>query len=99
MQFLLLAYDATDSDALTRRMANREAHLATIDRYRTAGNMHIGAAICDDAGKMIGSCIICEFPSRVELDIWLAEEPYLTGKVWERTEITECRIGPSFLKK
>ena len=98
-QFLLTAYDATDADALTRRMANRDAHLATIERYRQGGNMHIGAAICDDGGKMIGSCIVCEFPSRAELDAWLAAEPYLTGKVWDNVTITECKIGPSFLKK
>ena len=98
MQFLLTAYDATDTDALARRMANREAHLATIERYRTSGNMHMGAAICDDSGKMVGSCIVCEFPSRAELDAWLASEPYITGNVWDRIEIKECKIGPSFLK-
>lgn len=98
MQFLLTAYDATDADALARRMANREAHLAVIDKYRNAGHMHMGAAICDEAGKMVGSCIICEFPSRVELDAWLAKEPYVVGKVWDNITITECKIGPSFLK-
>lgn len=99
MQFLLLAYDATDAGALERRMAAREAHLATIDRYRAAGNMHIGAAILDDGGKMIGSCIIAEFPDRAGLDAWLAEEPYITGKVWDKVSVSGCKIGPSFLKK
>ncbi len=99
MQFLLTAYDATDDDALNRRMENREAHLATIERFRASGNMHMGAAICDEAGKMIGSCIIAEFPTKAELEEWLKEEPYLTGKVWDRIDVKECKIGPSFLPK
>jgi uncharacterized protein YciI len=99
MQFLILAYDATDNDAINRRMTARTAHVATIDKYKASGNMHMGAAILDDAEKMIGSCIIAEFLDRAELDGWLAEEPYITGKVWERIQVMPCQIGPSFQKK
>jgi uncharacterized protein len=99
MQFLILAHDATDADAINRRMAARAAHIATIDKYKASDNMHIGAAILDDGNKMIGSCIIAEFPSRRELDAWLAEEPYITGKVWEKVQVMPCQIGPSFAKK
>ena len=99
MQFLILAYDATDADAINRRMLARAAHVATIDKYKTNGHMHIGAALLDDDDKMIGSIIIAEFPSRKALDVWLAEEPYITGKVWEKIEIKACQIGPSFLTK
>lgn len=97
MQFLILAYDATDPDALARRMAVREQHFAVIERYKAAGHMHIGAAILDDAGKMIGSVLVVEFPARAALDAWLAEEPYVTGRVWEKIEVQPCKIGPSFL--
>jgi uncharacterized protein YciI len=98
VQFLLIAYDATDASALERRMSVREAHLATIKRYQDAGHMHIGAAILDDAGKMIGSTIISEFETRAGLDAWLAEEPYAVAKVWDKITVCECKIGPSFLK-
>ena len=98
MQFLILAYDATDADAINRRMAVREAHMATIARYKASGNMHIGAALLDDDGKMIGSCIIAEFPDRLGLDAWLAEEPYVTGKVWHEITVQTCKIAPSFQK-
>ena len=57
MQFLILAHDATDADALKRRMEHREAHLACIARYKAAGHMHIGAALLDGAGTMTGSAI------------------------------------------
>lgn len=99
MQFLVLAHDATDKDALKRRMAAREAHLAIIEKYRKSGNMHMGAAICDEDGKMIGSCIVCEFPNRKALDKWLHAEPYITQKVWAKVNVSEAKIGPSFLKK
>lgn len=98
MQFLILAYDATDAGALERRMKVREAHLATIARYQDKGHMHIGAAILDQNNKMIGSCIIAEFENRDALEVWLAEEPYLTGNVWDNVQVMPCKIGPSFLK-
>lgn len=99
MQFLLIAYDATDAGALERRMKVREAHFATIKRYQDARHMHIGAAILDDTGKMIGSTIIAEFETRAGLDAWLAEEPYAVNNVWDKITITQCRIGPSFIKQ
>ena len=96
MQFLILAYDASDDDALERRMAARAAHLATIEQYKASGNMHMGAAILDDAGKMVGSCIIVEFDTRAELDSWLANEPYVVNKVWGEITVSGCKISPVF---
>ena len=79
MQFLVIGMDGTDSEALNRRLAAREAHIALGDKLRDAGKMLYGAAILDDNQKMIGSVLICEFDSREELDQWLREEPYVTG--------------------
>ena len=98
MQFLILAHDATDPDALSRRMAVRDKHLAVIERYKASGHMHMGAALLDDAGKMIGSVIIADFPTRAGLDAWLAEEPFVVGKVWDKIDITPCKIAPPYLK-
>lgn len=98
MQFLILAYDNTDNDAAARRMSAREAHLATIARYKQTGNMHIGAALLNDKGQMIGSSIIAEFPSRAELDSWLKNDPYAVQKVWGDIKVIPCRIAPSFAK-
>ena len=97
MQFLVLAYDAKDEGAPARRMAARDAHLAVIAGYKASGNMRMGTAILDDAGKMIGSCIIAEFPSRVELNAWLSDEPYIVQKVWDEVQVQDCKIAPSFL--
>ena len=97
MPFLVLAYDAKDEGAMQRRMEAREAHLALIAEYKAAGHMKMGAALIDSEGKMAGSCIIADFPSRTELDDWLVIEPYVTQQVWGEILIQECRIAPSFV--
>jgi uncharacterized protein YciI len=95
-QFIIIAYDATDEKALERRMASRAAHVEEINRLRAAGNALCGIAIQDDNDKMIGSVVITNFASRAELDKWLATEPYVVNKVWEKITILNGSIGPSF---
>ncbi|MCC7260840.1 MAG: hypothetical protein IT567_07385 [Alphaproteobacteria bacterium] len=97
MQFIIQAYDGTDSGATERRMAYRDAHLKLIASLKESGNALMGAAILDDAGTMIGSTLIMEYPSRAALDAWLAEEPYVTGKVWQTITVTPCRVAAHFL--
>lgn len=95
-QFVILAYDATDENALERRMAARTAHMQAMTEARAKGNMICGAALLDDAGKMIGSNIVVNFPSRAEVDAWLASEPYVAGKVWEKITIIPAKLGDTF---
>jgi uncharacterized protein len=83
MTFLVLAHDGVDSEAPARRAAARPAHLATALRLRAAGHFLEGGAILDDGGRMIGSMLVMEFPSRAELEAWLAADPYSTGRVWK----------------
>jgi uncharacterized protein YciI len=97
MQFLVLGYDGTDKDALNRRLAVREAHIALGDKMRDAGKMLYGAAILDDEEKMVGSVLVCEFENREELDAWLKKEPYVVGNVWKKLEVHPCKVGPSFV--
>lgn len=47
---------------------------------------------------MTGSTIIAEFPSRRELDQWLAQDPYVTQEVWNDIQVIPCRIAPPFVK-
>ncbi len=96
MQFLLIAYDATDDKALERRIAARDAHLALIKQNHSEGHARYGAAILSDDGKMVGSMMVLEYPSRAELEQWLAAEPYVLQEVWANLQITECKIAPSF---
>jgi uncharacterized protein len=95
MQFLIIAYDGTDEGALDRRMANREAHLAGVAPMFADGSMREGGAILDDDGRMIGSATIVEFPDRAAVDAWLARDPYVTGKVWQKIEVLPFRSASS----
>jgi hypothetical protein len=93
MQFLLLAYDGTDPEALQRRLNVREEHLKRISLLKKSGEFLLGGAILDNNGKMIGSMIVYDFPDRQSLEERLKDEPYLTGKVWEKTEIKPFRLA------
>ena len=98
MQFVVIAYDGTDEDALKRRLAAREAHIALGDKMVAAKKHLYGVALLGDDDKMIGSVMVVDFPSREGLDAWLAIEPYVLGNVWQKIEITPCKVGPSFLR-
>jgi uncharacterized protein len=93
MQFLLLAYDGTDSEGLRRRMNVREDHLKKISGLKKAEEFLFGGAILDESGKMIGSMIVYDFPDRQALDERLKNEPYITEGVWEKIEIQPFRLA------
>lgn len=96
-QFMIIAHDATDSEALNRRMAARQEHLEHIARAKAEGHAKMGAALFNEQDVMSGSCIIAEFENREALDSWIAHDPYVLQKVWDRITITKCKIAPSFV--
>jgi uncharacterized protein len=93
MQFLLLAYDGTDSAAPERRLKVRQEHLDKISNLKKNGEFLFGGAILNDEGKMIGSMILYEFPDRETLDERIKDEPYITTRVWEKIEIKPFRLA------
>lgn len=97
MQFMVLGYDGTDAEAPQRRQAVRPRHLELSAQLKEQGRQLYGAALLDDAGAMIGSLMVYDFPSRAALDAALETEPYITGNVWQRIEIQPCRVAPAFL--
>lgn len=96
MEFMVCGYDGKDAGAGERRLAAREAHLELIEKLRVEGKVLYGAALLSETEEMIGSVIIAEYPSREELDQWLAVEPYVTGNVWETIQITPCKTPARF---
>lgn len=96
MEFLILGYDGNDDEALERRMAAREKHLSLCNEGIQRGENIIGAAMLDEKGKMKGSIMIVDLPSREAVDEWLKNEPYMTGDVWKKIEVIPCQIAPSF---
>jgi len=100
MQFLVIAYDGTDEAARDRRLAARAGHLKSFEEMYNQGTFLFGSAILNDEGKMIGSLIVADFPSRQELDErWLQHAPYVVGEVWKKIEVAPAMVPPLVLKK
>jgi len=94
MQFMVIAYDGTDEGALERRLAVRDAHLQEAREFFAQGKWLFAAGMLNDEGKMIGSLIVCDFPSRHELEKqWLEREPYLKGNVWKKVDIHRAHVA------
>ncbi len=92
-QFFVLAYDGTDAGALERRRSVRGTHFEGIKPMIERNEIRAAGAILDDAGNMVGSVLLMEFPSRVDLDAWLEREPYATQGVWQRIEVRPFRVA------
>lgn len=92
-QYLVYAHDGTDEQALDRRMAARQAHLEGIRILKAGGHFILGGALLNDEGQMIGSTLVMDFDSPHQLDAWLAIEPYILGKVWEKIVIHPFKVA------
>ncbi|MBL4582606.1 MAG: hypothetical protein JKY29_12385 [Gammaproteobacteria bacterium] len=93
MQFMVTAYDGKDDGALDRRMSVRDSHIAGAKQLKEAGNLIAGGAILNEAEQMIGSTMFVEFDSKAELDQWLANDPYVTGNVWQDISVLPIRLA------
>lgn len=97
MQFIVTGLDGKDEQALDRRMAAREEHLAMAKKMKDSGNWLYAAAMLENE-KMIGSVIICDFDSEESLKKdWLDKEPYVLGNVWKEVSISQAAVPPLFL--
>lgn len=93
MNFLVIGRDG--KDAAERRQAQRQAHLDGAAKMKAEGTLLYALAITEE-GKMIGSVMVFNFPSKEEFEMWKTNEPYVTGNVWESIEVSECAIPPAF---
>jgi uncharacterized protein len=91
MTFLIIANDFDDPEALSRRMEQRPAHIEGVRKMKAEGTFLDGGAMLDEQGRMVGSMILVEFPSRAGVDAWLASDPYVTGRVWEHVTVRPFR--------
>lgn len=92
-QYIIYAWDGTDENALERRMNSRPSHFDGARQLKSNGNLILGGAMLDAKGKMIGSMMVVQFDSREQLQQWLDQEPYITGKVWERIDIRPFNVA------
>jgi uncharacterized protein YciI len=88
MQFVIKAFDG--EGMLNRRMEVRPRHFEGMERMKE--HTLCAGGLLNNEGKMIGSLLVMEFPSRKELDEYLANEPYVVEHVWERIEVERMNV-------
>lgn len=92
-QYLVTAYDYTDTEALQRRMNVRPHHLDAAKDLKANGNYVLGGAILNEDGKMIGSVMILQFETDEALEAWKQNEPYVTQKIWESVDVKPFKVA------
>lgn len=85
MHFVIIARDGPGGPA--HRQAHRADHLRNIAAFHAQGRIIDGGALLDEVGEMAGSVMICDFPDRAALDVYLAGEPYAVFGVWRDIEV------------
>lgn len=92
-QYIIIAYDGTDSGATERRMSVRPEHFKTARELKANNNFVIGGAMLDENGKMNGSMMIVQFETVEQLRQWMENEPYINGKVWQQVEVKPFKVA------
>ena len=92
-QYLIIAHDGNDANALERRMKVRPDHLAGAGKLKENGNYVMGGAILDGENTMRGSVMILQFETEEAFKNWYDNEPYVKGGVWEKIEVKPFRVA------
>ena len=92
-QYLIIAQDGKDEEALNRRKDVRPLHLAGAKKLKENGNFVIGGAILDDGSNMRGSIMIVQFETQDDFQRWYDNEPYITQGVWKTIEVKPFRVA------
>ncbi|MBQ6060134.1 MAG: hypothetical protein IJL36_01705 [Clostridia bacterium] len=88
MQFVIKAYDG--EGMLEKRMEVRPRHL---EGMKALGKQIICAGgLLDEEGRMKGSALVVDFPDRAALEQYLANEPYVMEKVWQKIEVETINV-------
>ena len=91
MHYVIHAYDHTDADALSRRMAVRPAHFDYVRQLKAAGQFKLGGALLDPAGTMVGSMLLLDFETETQLTDYLNTDPYIVQGVWDKIDVKPFR--------
>ncbi|KAI8638916.1 hypothetical protein BD408DRAFT_9038 [Parasitella parasitica] len=97
-QFLVMLQDYKDPEALSRRLAAREEHLAGAKKAAREKQLLVGGAILDnhESSKMEGSFLLVSAESAEQVNEMIVKDPYYKAKAWEKWEVypVKCAIGP-----
>ena len=89
-----VAMDGTDAGAAARRAAARPAHIERVGAMAADGTLTMGGAILDEAGAMRGSIVVSRHATDAAARAWMAEDPYVTGGVWQDITMHGTRFAP-----
>jgi len=89
MQFFVKAYDG--EGMLPKRLEVRPTHLEGMAKL--GKHVICAGGLLDEEGKMKGSVLIMDFPSRKDLDEYIANEPYMKAHVWEKIEVERLNVA------
>jgi len=91
MLYVIIGEDSEDS--LSKRLANRPAHLERLHDLQTAGRLVLAGPLpaidTPDPGPagFTGSVIVAEFPSLAEAQAWADDDPYLAAGVYDKVTV------------
>ncbi|RTL58760.1 MAG: hypothetical protein EKK37_10565 [Sphingobacteriales bacterium] len=92
-QYVIIAQDGKDEQALERRQTVRPVHLAGAKKLKDNNNFVLGGAMLDEEGNMRGSVMIVQFETEEEFQHWYNNEPYITGGVWKNIEVKPFKVA------
>ncbi|KAJ3034919.1 hypothetical protein HDV00_004529 [Rhizophlyctis rosea] len=97
--WLVIARDASDSEALKRRLKVRPEHLKRAEEVTKEGKVVLGGALLDERklDRMVGSCMIFDLPTKAAVEEFLKSDVYSQNNVWEEWDIYPFK--PANLKK
>ena len=88
MQFVITAYDG--EGMLEKRMEVRPQHLANMSKIK--GKVVCAGGLLDEEGKMKGSVMVMDFPSKELFDEYLESEPYVTAGIWQKITVERMNV-------
>jgi uncharacterized protein YciI len=92
-QYVIIAQDGNDEQALERRQTVRPVHLAGAKKLKDNNNFVFGGAMLDYDGNMRGSVMIVQFETEEDFQQWYDNEPYITNGVWKTIEVKPFRVA------
>jgi uncharacterized protein YciI len=86
-QYVITAYDFTDTDAQQRRANVRPHHLDKVRELKANNNYIAGGAVLNADEQMIGSVMMVQFENDEQMEAWKNNDPYVTERVWETIDV------------
>ena len=91
MLYVIIGEDSKDS--LSKRLANRPAHLERLHRLQAEGRLILAGPLpaidSPDPGPagFTGSVIVAEFSSLADAQAWADDDPYLAAGVYAKVSV------------